>query len=231
MVNEISGHNFEKKITLPQKRIDYGTKAKEEKIIARFNSGDESAFNEIFAMLDPLVRRVTAIYYHKDLNNLDDHCQEIWEKIRKGLKAFSGRSTLHTWIEKIIRNAFINDKGKSKREREALYKAWLENLLIPNHTLGALDSLKQKELVDLVAEAVNLLPDMQRKTIWYMFALEFTDEETVQELKKLGYKITIGGIKADRFYAKRNLRRVIIDRLKKRGQKLEDYQIKSDLME
>jgi RNA polymerase sigma-70 factor (ECF subfamily) len=82
-------------------------------LVQRLRDGDESAFAHLVDTLGPSMRRVARMYVSSDAV-ADEVVQEAWVGVLKGLDGFQGRSTLRTWIFRILVNI-----AKTRGAREA----------------------------------------------------------------------------------------------------------------
>ena len=81
--------------------------------LERLRAGDEAAFAELVARHDAPLRRL-AFSVLRDQALADEVVQDSWTAVIEGLDAFEGRSTLGTWLYRIVLN-----RARSRREREA----------------------------------------------------------------------------------------------------------------
>lgn len=72
-------------------------------LLERLRAGDESAFEALVARHDGALRRVARTFVRTD-SAADDVVQETWLGVVKGLDSFEGRSSLRTWIFRILVN-------------------------------------------------------------------------------------------------------------------------------
>jgi RNA polymerase sigma-70 factor (ECF subfamily) len=82
----------------------------------RLRAGDETAFTMLVDELGPSMRRVARMYVSTDAV-ADEVVQEAWLGVVKGLGGFEGRSTLRTWIFRILVNTA---KTRGQRERRSV---------------------------------------------------------------------------------------------------------------
>jgi RNA polymerase sigma-70 factor (ECF subfamily) len=75
----------------------------ERALLERLRSGDEHAFEALVTRHDAALRRVARGFVRTDAA-ADDVVQETWLGVVKGLPAFEGRSSLRTWIFRILVN-------------------------------------------------------------------------------------------------------------------------------
>jgi RNA polymerase sigma-70 factor (ECF subfamily) len=72
-------------------------------LLARLRAGDEAAFEALVARHDGALRRVARTFVRTD-SAADDVVQETWLGVVRGLNDFEGRSSLRTWIFRILVN-------------------------------------------------------------------------------------------------------------------------------
>jgi RNA polymerase sigma-70 factor, ECF subfamily len=72
-------------------------------LLERLRSGDEKAFEALLARHDGALRRVARTYVRTDAAAADV-VQETWLGVVRGLATFEGRSSLTTWIFRILVN-------------------------------------------------------------------------------------------------------------------------------
>jgi RNA polymerase sigma-70 factor (ECF subfamily) len=82
-------------------------------LLERLRAGDEAAFAHLLDTLGPSMRRVARMYVSSDAV-ADEVVQEAWIGVLKGLDGFQGRSSLRTWIFRILVNI-----AKTRGAREA----------------------------------------------------------------------------------------------------------------
>jgi RNA polymerase sigma-70 factor (ECF subfamily) len=81
-------------------------------LVERLKAGDEVAFMALVDALGPSMRRVARMYVSTDA--VADECvQEAWLGVVQGLHRFEGRSSLRTWIFRIVVNV-----AKTRGQRE-----------------------------------------------------------------------------------------------------------------
>jgi RNA polymerase sigma-70 factor (ECF subfamily) len=72
-------------------------------LLERLRAGDEDAFEALVDRHDASLRRVARTFVRTD-SAADDVVQETWLGVVRGLNAFEGRSSLRTWIFRILVN-------------------------------------------------------------------------------------------------------------------------------
>jgi RNA polymerase sigma-70 factor, ECF subfamily len=71
--------------------------------IQALRRGDEAAFADLVAELDPILRRAVRSYVSSPAV-ADEVVQETWLGVVRGIFAFEGRSSLRTWVFRILIN-------------------------------------------------------------------------------------------------------------------------------
>jgi RNA polymerase sigma-70 factor (ECF subfamily) len=86
---------------------------REGELLAGLRAGDEAAFRTLVKQYHPTLRRV-AMSYVKSLSVADEVVQETWLAVIRGLPRFEERSSLKTWIFRIVVN-----RAQSRAVRES----------------------------------------------------------------------------------------------------------------
>jgi RNA polymerase sigma-70 factor (ECF subfamily) len=166
----------------PAGRVDV---AEQDALLERLLGGDERAFEQAVDDLYPSMFAV-ARGYVRSRSTAEEVVQEAWLAVLKGLQRFEGRSTLRTWVLAIVANiartravreartvpfsAFELDDREPAVEPERFREAgepyaggWKS---FPNDWRTLPESrLLAHETLDLVARAIEELPDTQRTVI------------------------------------------------------------------
>jgi RNA polymerase sigma-70 factor (ECF subfamily) len=95
-------------LTLPQPRV-----AVEDDVLQRLLAGDERAFAEVVRSWSPMMLRVARFHVSTEAS-AEEIVQETWMAVVRGLEAFEGRSSLRTWVFRILTNL-----AKTRGVREA----------------------------------------------------------------------------------------------------------------
>ena len=96
--------------------------------IDRLRGGDEAAFVCLINMYSASLRRVALAFVSNDAV-ADEVVQETWLAVLTGLARFEGRSSVRTWIFKILTN---RAKTRGIRERRTINFSALEDPYEPN---------------------------------------------------------------------------------------------------
>ena len=167
--------------------------------------GDETAFMRLVERLQPQMLRIARMYV-STVAVAEEVVQEAWVGVLKGLDGFQGRSSLRTWILRILVNT-----AKTRGQREArsvpFSSLWspeagaepsveLERFLPEGqewagHWAGAPaswdgvpeDRLLSHETMRRVGEAIEALPPNQREVIRMRDVLSWTSAEVCNALE------------------------------------------------
>ncbi len=153
-------------------------------LIAALRAGDEAAFMALVEQLQASMLRVARMYV-PTAAIAEEVVQEAWVGVLKGLGGFEGRSSLRTWIFRILVNIA---KTRGQRESRSIPFAsiwspgdeepsvdperfqgpggeypshWAE----PPIAWGPEEQLASRETLARVAEAIEALPPNQREVI------------------------------------------------------------------
>lgn len=161
--------------------------ASQEVMLARLRAGDEMAFRELVKCHDRAMRRI-ALSYVRTPSVADEVVQETWLAIIQGLGRFEGRSSLKTWMFRILVN---RAQSRGVREQRTTPFSSLsaddaeggptvdpDRFLPAGHAAAGYwsvtpsrffelpeDQMLAAETSALVAAAIQKLPDRQRQVI------------------------------------------------------------------
>ena len=165
--------------------LQYRTAADEAELLAQLRAGDERAFE---ALVERHYATMLAVarHYVKSRAVAEEVVQEAWLGVLKGLDRFEGRSSLRTWILRILVNIA---KTRGVREARSLPFASLapegeEVAVEPERFRGGQDpfpghwraypgdwqrlpedALADRETLGIVISTIEQLPDAQRIVI------------------------------------------------------------------
>ncbi len=153
-------------------------------LVAALRAGDETAFMVLVEQLQPAMLRIARMYVPSRAV-AEEAVQEAWLGVLKGLDGFEGRSSLRTWIFRIL--VYIA-KTRGQREARSIPFASLwspgddepsvdpdrfqpADASAPGHWAeppadwGPEDRLVSRETLARVAAAIETLPPNQREVI------------------------------------------------------------------
>jgi RNA polymerase sigma-70 factor, ECF subfamily len=154
-------------------------------LVAALRRGDERAFGELIDRYHPALVRL-AITFVRDRAVAEEVVQETWLGVFQGIDRFEGRSSLKTWIYRILTN-----KAKTRAERErrtvpfSSLADWEEGpSVVPDRFLDRdhryaghwavpprrweempEERLSSNETMDALRRAIDDLPPVQRQVI------------------------------------------------------------------
>lgn len=162
-------------------------------LIEEFNNGNEQAFNTLVLRYKEkiywIVRRMVV-----DHDEADDITQNVFIKAYQSLKTFKGDSSFYTWIYRIAVNLSLNEIRRKKIRRTFTIDEEIHQ--VRSHDAHPLEQLEQREQTQQIREAIERLPDKQKK----VFLLRYYEELPYEEIAKI-LKTSVGGLKANYFHA------------------------------
>ena len=170
-------------------------------------SGERATFEqEALAHLDTLYR--AALRFTNDPSRAEDLVQDTMLRAFRAWKSYRPGSNARAWLLTILRNTFINDYRRARREPVAMDLDVAESLALPE---SARDMDPEGEffarIVDQkVLDAVDSLPPDFREVLVLsdMEGLAYADIAAMLE-------IPVGTVKSRLFRARRQLQRVLYD--------------------
>jgi RNA polymerase sigma-70 factor, ECF subfamily len=173
-------------------------------LVERLRAGDEAAFLALVDQLQPAMLRVARMYVSTTAV-AEEVVQDTWLGVLRGLDGFEGRSSLRTWIFRILTNVA---KTRGQREGRSLPFASLagDDLGAPAVDPDRFDSsaaeprgfwstlpddwtglpeerLLGGETLDVIRHAIDALPPMQAEVIRLRDQLGWSSEEVRNALE------------------------------------------------
>src|SRR4051812_10911967 len=167
-------------------------------VVAALKRGDQTVFAELVDAYSPGLMRVARMYV-RDRAVAEEVVQETWIAVLRGIDRFEGRSSLKTWIFRILMNTA---KTRGQRESRSIpFSAAVgddEPSVDPDRFLGAEhqwaggwmlgpaewqtpeEELLQGETRDAILAAIDELPESQKAVIT-MRDVEGFDTDEVSE--------------------------------------------------
>jgi RNA polymerase sigma-70 factor, ECF subfamily len=172
-------------------------------LVARLRDGDEQAFGELVDRHYPTMLAV-ARGYVKSRAVAEEVVQEAWLGVLKGLDRFEGRSSLRTWIIRIVVNIAQTRGAREARSiplsslapereeaaveperfrgpQEAFAGHWRQ--YPANWELLPEQSVFGRETLDVVMRAVTALPPAQRQVIALRDISGWSSEDVCEALQ------------------------------------------------
>ncbi len=201
------------------------TDADDQQLVKAAQAGDRRAFHALYQRYE---RKVFAVAYGFLRNQEDalDVLQEAFIKVHRYLPNFEGQSSFYTWLYRIVANLCIDHLRRSGRKRDVEFDDRLrhdgQNDAAPS--LGSLTALgdpsaavKNKEILAAVQESLGKLSDKHRAVIVMreLQGLSYADMAKAMNCSK-------GTIMSRLFHARRNMQRLLTERLGYLPAKLDD---------
>jgi RNA polymerase sigma-70 factor (ECF subfamily) len=129
----------------------------DERLLAEYVAGDESALSRLIAQNGPGVARFARGQLGARGSWADDVTQDVFVTVARTARRFSGRSTLRTWLFGIALNIC---REYVRRERDTLGDEVLA--AVPDASLDPLQRLEREERIRRVRAAVRALTPQHR---------------------------------------------------------------------
>ena len=94
--------------------MEQGTTTSDDDLVTRLRAGDEAAFRDLITEFDAPLRRVARTYVATDAA-ADEVVQDVWVGVLRGIDRFEQRSSLKTWIYRILLNIARTRGVRDKR--------------------------------------------------------------------------------------------------------------------
>ncbi len=91
-----------------------GSTHEDDELVARLRAGDETAFRDLLDRFDSPLRRAARTYVATDAA-ADEVVQDVWVGVLRGIDRFEQRSSLKTWIYRILMNIARTRGTRDKR--------------------------------------------------------------------------------------------------------------------
>jgi RNA polymerase sigma-70 factor (ECF subfamily) len=187
---------------------DASTAASEQDLalVEALRAGDETAFMMLIERYQPSMLRIARMYVSTPAV-AEDVVQDAWLGVLKGLDGFEGRSSLRTWIFRILVN-IAKTRGQREARSVPFSSVWapdpegeptvdLDRFLPADHPSSPghwaagpatwdtfpEDRLLSKETLARVAEAIQTLPPNQREVIRMRDLLGWSSQEVRNALE------------------------------------------------
>ena len=193
------------------------TDAEDLALVTAVKGGDSRAFK---VLMQRYQRKVYAVAYGFLRNQEDalDVVQESFIKVHRYIAKFEGNSSFYTWLYRIVANLCIDQLRKAKRHRDVEFDDGLRHdgkdeppsdLLPHVAALGdPSDMLRRKEILAAVEASLEHLSDKHRAVIVMRELQGLSYEEMAQAMK-----CSKGTIMSRLFHARRNMQRLLTERL------------------
>lgn len=173
------------------------------KLIVRAKRGDLEAFEALYEMHKGQIYR-TALAVIGDRSAAEEILQETFLRAFKHLQNVRAGVSLSPWLYRITVN-LAYDYGKAHRHNwQVALDSIIEHLIAPA-TASPEHTVEERELYELVYEAIDKLEFKQRATLVLFYLHDFSLNE-VSEIMDC----PVGTVKSRLHYARENLRRELL---------------------
>ena len=172
------------------------------KLIARAKCGDLKAFEILYGMYKGPIFR-TGMAVTGDRLAAEEILQETFLRAFKHLHNIREGVSLSPWLYRIAVNLAYDWATQHRRWQVAL-DGIIEQLISPAVTSPE-QSLEERELYELVYEAIDKLEPRQRVTLVLFYLQEFSLAEIAEVME-----CPVGTVKSRLYHARENLRRELL---------------------
>ena len=206
-------------------------RARETELIEAYKAGDDGAFDQLVELYR---QRAYSLAYRWVDNREDalDICQEAFLKMYRAIPKWRPRSSIFTWLYRVIINLCIDLRRKKGRQNYVPLgseNGELSQGIIP---LAPFDhspwrAADRKELRRTIHRAAMQLPKRQQKA----FFLRFYEGLQMREIAEI-MQCSVGAAKASLFHAVRKMRKMLATEWQKRERRdheLQAYQTRREV--
>jgi RNA polymerase sigma factor (sigma-70 family) len=188
-----------------RKAMDQPRTDEDQQLVARTQSGDASAFDQLVVKYTP---RLYGLVYNMTSNHEDtnDLLQDVFAKAYKAIRGFRGKSSFYTWIHSIAVNMTLNFLKKlSRRYHLSLddVDASIQNdkeFLELTATSSPVREADLSELQRRLNEAMMKLSDEHRAVVT-MFHIQGMPHAEISKI----LRVSEGTVRSRLYYANRQL--------------------------
>ncbi len=176
----------------------------DESLVRQAKTGDKAAFGKLVNKYYEMVYAVVfGILHHREAAK--DVAQEVFLKAFRELVRFEGKAKFKTWLYRVAVNAALDEvrKRRPTESLDATDKAAEEDerpVVIPDRSLGPRDRTAQRELRELLDQAINQLTPEHRAVLVLREWQELSYEEIAETLG-----IEVGTVMSRLHYARKKL--------------------------
>lgn len=179
----------------------------DEEVVARVLAGDVSLFEILMRRYNQRLFRVARSILADDAE-AEDVMQEAYMRAFRELARFRGEALFSTWLTRIACYEALARARKGKRLVRLVPEAGGEPPDPPSEVLGPERELENRELQNVLREAVEVLPDPLRAVFCLREIEGLSTEETAEALG-----LTTENVRVRLHRAKRSLRQTLDQRI------------------
>ncbi len=172
------------------------TRIDERELIQMCKDGDEVAFDELVTRYE---KRVFNFAYRISGNydEANDVAQEAFIRVFNSIKTFRGDANFTTWIYRIVKNVYLDERKKAKNHRQVSLDEYVEldensvSRQIEDEGPSPEEITEIKERDKAVQKAIMSLPEYQRIIV----TLYHTQNQSYEEIAEILH-LPIGTVKS-----------------------------------
>ena len=175
----------------------------DEQLVGAFRNGDEKAFTTIiYRYKHRLTRLAWSVVHNED--DAMDIVQESFIKVYRKLHSFQGTSKLYTWLYRIVMNHSIDYVRKRPSAVIVPVDEMMHEPASKDKSMRPDINLLNKELNKKIFEAVDKLPEKQKKAV----ILREVEDLSYNEIAEI-MNCTVGTVMSRLYYAREKLRGIL----------------------
>jgi len=184
-------------------QLDSVSDKTDEQLVDAFKNGDEKAFEIIiYRYKHRLTRLAWSVVHNED--DAMDIVQESFIKVYRKLHSFQGTSKLYTWLYRIVMNHSIDYVRKRPSATIVPVDEMLHEPASKDKSMRPDINLLNKELNKKIFEAVDKLPEKQKKAV----ILREVEDLSYNEIAEI-MSCTVGTVMSRLYYAREKLREIL----------------------
>jgi RNA polymerase sigma-70 factor (ECF subfamily) len=198
-------------------------RARETDLIEAHNAGDPDAFN---GLVELYRQRAYSLAFRWVENREDalDICQEAFLRMYRALGKWRPRSSIFTWLYRVIINLAIDLRRRQSREKTVPLgneggDAQPGSITLPASGVSPRGAADADELSQSIYRAAMRLPKRQQRA----FVLRFYEGLHIREISRI-MQCSEGAVKASLFQAVRKMRKKLAPDWKEREQENHEMQ-------
>ena len=142
-----------------------------------------------------------------DPADADDVTQEVFIEVFRSMGKFRADAKISTWLYRIALNKSLNFIRDNKKHRAVSLSGNPQHEGVTGYDIeGPAEILQNKEKKEILEQAIESLPDKQKKA----FVLSKYDDLSYKEISEV-MKLSVSSVESLIFRAKQNLQKKLLD--------------------
>ncbi len=176
----------------------------DELLISRLARGDRAGLDDLFRRYRGIAFRVAFRLLGNEADALDA-VQDGFVKVVRHIDRFGGRSSLKTWVLRVVSNAAL-DLGRQRKRRFARLATAAQATSVEYDPAERMNEIERAEMRDMVAMALAAIPEAQRQTFVLYVEGGLSYREVAETLE-----VPIGTVMSRLFFARKRLQLLLAD--------------------